>query len=508
MDAYIFSSVSVKPLLLSALPAVTGNGARRDRHRGLFRPCPATQDFYALSDGFNFQEGLESVKARLHQNHKNKREVLTTIDHLKRLCMDHYFQDEIDNAVDSCLALVHSDDLLEATLSLRLAREAKYDISADEVLRKFTDDNGDFKIDHCKDIRGLVSLQDISHLNMGESSLYKAKEFSRRHLTSAIRHLNPNLARYVRHSLDHPYHVSLMQYKARYHLSYLQSLPTRNTAMEELAVAELYLNKLQHQKEMQEVKRWWMDLGLTREIRTARDQVLKWYMWAMTVVQGFSLSRWDLAAAGSLPGYMLSCYKALYTVTNEIVDMAKKEHGLNPMDQLRNAWETLFDAFLVERKWLSSNQVPSPEDYLRNGIITSGVPLIFLHLFFMLGHDSIELDGNNIPRVIYSSAKIVRLRDDMGSAKDEVQEGFDGSYKEMYLRENPHADVEEHMLEMITKEWEELNRECFSRTRSSCLSPSFLLASLNLARMTNIIYGYDNEQRLPVLEDYIGMLLL
>lgn len=306
-------------------------------------------------------EGLESVKAMLHQNHKNKREVLTTIDNLKRLCVDHYFQDEIDNAVDSCLDLVHSDDLLEATLSLRLAREARYDISADEVLRKFTDHNGDFKLDHCEDIRGLLSLHDISHLNMGESSLYKAKEFSRKNLTSAIRHLNPNLARHVRHSLDHPYHVSLMQYKARYHLSYLQSLPTRNTAMEELAVAEFYLNKLQHQKEMREVERWWMDLGLTREIRTARDQVLKWYMWAMTVVQGFSLSRyrieitkiisfvyivddifdlvgtqeelslfseaikrWDLAAVGSLPSYMLSCYKALYTVTNEIADVAKK----------------------------------------------------------------------------------------------------------------------------------------------------------------------------------------
>lgn len=62
---------------------------------------------------------------------------------------------------------------------------------ADEVL----DDNGDFNLDHSKDIRELLSLQDISHLNMGEASLYKAKEFSRKHLTSAIEHLDPNLAR-------------------------------------------------------------------------------------------------------------------------------------------------------------------------------------------------------------------------------------------------------------------------------------------------------------------------
>jgi (3S)-linalool synthase len=79
-------------------------------------------------------------------------------------------------------------------------------------------------------------------------------------------------------------------------------------------------------------------------------------------------------------------------------------------------WETLFDGFMVEKRWLSSNQVPTSEDYLRNGIITSGAPLVFLHLFFMLGHDLTE-DSDHIHRVISYPAKIMRLWDDMGSAK-------------------------------------------------------------------------------------------
>ena len=127
---------------------------------------------------------------------------------------------------------------------------------ADDVLRRFTDCNGDFTLALSKDVRGLLSLHDMAHLDMGvETSLHKAKEFSTKHLASAIRHLEPGLARYVRQSLDHPYHLNLMQYKARHHLSYLQSLPTRNIAMEELAIAEFQLNKLQHQQEMQEIKR-------------------------------------------------------------------------------------------------------------------------------------------------------------------------------------------------------------------------------------------------------------
>uniref|UniRef100_A0ACD5V8Q4 Uncharacterized protein n=1 Tax=Avena sativa TaxID=4498 RepID=A0ACD5V8Q4_AVESA len=535
----LFSFSSVKHLLHSASPVAGG------RNRGFFRHssviCPGREP---ASDDLDFQEGLTSVQALLRQHPKSSRGMMTTVDHLKRLCIDHYFQDEIENVVDSCVNFIHSDDLLEATLSMRLLREAGYCVSADEVLQKFVNGNGDFNLAHRKDIRGLLSMQDMSQLNVGEPLLYKAKDFSSKHLRSATKYLEPNLSTYVTQSLDHPYHVSLMRYKARHHLTYLQSLPTRNIAMEKLAHAEFHMNKVQHQREMQEVKRWWMSLGLAQEIPAARDQVLKWYMWSMTILEGFSLSRyrieitkiisliyivddifdivatqedlflfneaikrWDLAAADLLPSYMTSCYKALYTITKDIADMARKEHGSNPVHHLKESWAKLFDGFMIERKWLSSNQVPTSEDYLRNGVVTSGAPLVFIHLFFMLGHDLNEDGNDHIPRVVSCLAKIMRLRDDMGSAKDEAQEGLDGSYKDLYLRENPYGDVEEHMMQMILGEWEDLNRECFSRMNSS-LSPSFVGASLNFARMVGVMYDYNNDKRLPALEDYTRMLLL
>jgi hypothetical protein len=49
------------------------------------------------------------------------------------------------------------------------------------------------------------------------------------------------------------------------------------------------------------------------------------------------IGRWNSTAAESLPSYMRSCYKALYTVTNEIADTAEKEHGLNHVNHLRKA---------------------------------------------------------------------------------------------------------------------------------------------------------------------------
>ena len=99
----------------------------------------------------------------------------------------------------------------------------------------------------------------MSHLDVGGEAalLHRAKEFSSRHLASAVRYLDdPSLAEYVRQSLDHPYHLSLTQYKARHHLRYLQSLPSRDAAVERLAVAEFQLNKSLHQGEVREIKRY------------------------------------------------------------------------------------------------------------------------------------------------------------------------------------------------------------------------------------------------------------
>uniref|UniRef100_A0A0D9VBH9 Terpene synthase N-terminal domain-containing protein n=1 Tax=Leersia perrieri TaxID=77586 RepID=A0A0D9VBH9_9ORYZ len=520
------SSLRLEPFVLSPAADATAAGCRSTGGRRAVRPSPAiypglqelSSHSSMLSTDFDIQVLMErherltnDVKEMLQQQrwrHYQKtasgrgRKRMTTIDHLKRLCIDHYFPDEVDRD-DATLSMLeelsHGGDLLDATLALRLMREAGHNISADEVLERFTDDNGNFRLDYSKDIRGLLSLQDISHMNMGEEvSLCKAKEFSSRNLKSAINYLEPNLARYVRHTLDHPYHVSLMQYKARHHLSYLQILPTRCTAMEELALADFQLNKLLHQMEMQEIKRWWMDLGLAQEIPVARDQVQKW---------------WDLAVADSLPRCMRSCYRALYTVTNNIGHIVEREHGVNPINHLKKAWAMLFDGFMTETKWLSAGQSPASEDYLRNGVVTSGLPLVFVHLLCMLGQD-LGKDAtefvDHIPSVISCPAKILRLWDDLGSAKDEAQEGLDGSYKEIYLKENPGlsaSEAEEHVRGLILGEWEQLNCECFSSLKRSGFSNGFTQAALNIARMVGVMYGYDGEQRLPVLDDYIRNLL-
>ncbi|KAM3204425.1 hypothetical protein P3L10_027834 [Capsicum annuum] len=103
---------------------------------------------------------------------------------------------------------------------------------------------------------------------------------------------------------------------------------------------------------------------------------------------------------------------------------------------------------------------------------------------------------------------ILRLWDDLGAAKDENQEGTDGSYIECYIKENKDASLElarEHVIKLIEDEWKQLNKEHLRLMSRS--SRSFSKASLNSARMVPLMYNYDDNQSLPVLQEYIKSML-
>ena len=69
------------------------------------------------------------VREALRPCWKSGREMVAAVDSLKRLCIDHYFQEEVESAMAVAKDLVRSDDL-DATLSFRLMREAGHDVSS------------------------------------------------------------------------------------------------------------------------------------------------------------------------------------------------------------------------------------------------------------------------------------------------------------------------------------------------------------------------------------------
>ncbi|KAL9688822.1 hypothetical protein QQ045_033246 [Rhodiola kirilowii] len=146
-------------------------------------------------------------------------------------------------------------------------------------------------------------------------------------------------------------------------------------------------------------------------------------------------------------------------------------------------WADLCNAFLLEAKWFANNHLPAPEEYLKNGTVSSGAYILLVHLFFLKGENmtssSIDDLTDYSQGMSNSVATIFRLCDDLGSAKDENQEG------DCFMNEHKNATRERArkcVKLMISDAWKRRNTECLTST-SCAYSTAFRNKSvLNSAR--------------------------
>ncbi|KAK7368915.1 hypothetical protein VNO80_10948 [Phaseolus coccineus] len=455
-----------------------------------------------------------------------------------RLGIEHHFEEEIEAILqrNQLMLRVNShqgndyQELSEVALQFRLLRQEGYYIHAD-IFDKFWDNKGKLKLTFCEDINGLIALFEASQLSMeGEDNLHEAEESSRQYLNMWLTkfHDHPQV-KVVTDSLRYPFHKSLSRFTS---INSLQLQKTEWTSsLKELSRIDAEMISSLHLKEIFAVSKWWKELGLTNGLMFARDEPIKWYMWPMAclpdprfsearieITKPISLvyiiddifdfcanidelilfteavKRWDMAAVEQLPEYMKGCFLALYSITNEFAFKVR-----------------LLNAFLEEAKWFGSGYVPKAEEYLKNGIVSTGVHLILVHSFFLIGQGITEetvtlLD--ELPTLISTTSTILRLCDDLEGDQDVNGDGNDGSYLKCYMREHPEVSIEEareHVSELISNAWKRLNQECL--TDANSFPSSFTKVCLNAARMVPLMYSYDKSTP-SKLEEYVKSLLL
>lgn len=507
-------------------------------------------DFYA-KHAQNLTDARHLLKIKVG---KHSREGLVMVDTMQRLGINNYFQEEIELFLKWQYMLmtdtrVHQHkDLSELSLCFRLLRQEGYYVSADRVFGHFKGKYCQFKEIVGEDISGLVNLYEASQLSMkGENILEEAEKFSSQLLNEKMTFVDQNQATTARNTLKNPFHKSLARFTAKHFVGDLNCENECGKALQELARLDTNVIQSIHQAELLQVSSWWKDLGLAKEMKLARDQPLKWHMWPIAMLTDPSLSeeridltkpisliyiiddifdvngtideltlfteavnRWDIAAIEQLPNYMKKCFKALNEITNEIGYKIYKKHGLNPIESLKKTWASLCNAYLVEAKWFASRRLPPADEYLKNGIVSSGVHVVLVHMYFLLGGGSNNERADFLSEdsgIISSVAAILRLWDDLLSAKDENQDRNDGSYITCYLKEHQGASFEiarEHVLNMISENWKCLNKECYS---PNSYSATFIKGCLNLARMVPLMCSYDENQSVPILEDYMKSIL-
>ncbi|KAK7400446.1 hypothetical protein VNO78_11654 [Psophocarpus tetragonolobus] len=507
----------------------------------------------------NHSEKLEMVKNEFRKSvsvDEKPLKGLYMIDAMQRLNIDYHFKEEIEaflrrQNMNCCtnIASGFGNDIHEIALRFRLLRQQGYFVPA-EVFDKFTNNEGKFNPELGENIKQMVDLYEASQLSItGEDVLAEAGEFSGRVLREKMSCITNQEAMLVKRTLEHPFHKSLPIFTAR---SFLDDFHGSNTwlgSLKEVTKMDFRLLQCSYHREIAQVFKWWTGLGLANELMYARNQPLKWYLWSLACFTDSSLSeerveltkpisliyiiddifdvygtldeltlfteavyRWDIKAIEHLPDYMKTFFRVLYNLTNEISSKIYQKHGWNPIYSLQNAWKNLCKAFLVEAKWFATGKLPSAEEYLKNGIVSSGVHIMMVHAFFLLGHgltqknvqiiDSIPLAG-----IISSPATILRLWDDLGDAEDENQQGNDGSYVKCLMMDNPDYTMRmgrERVLSKIGDAWKSLNQECLFGNHFHC---TFSKVSLNFARTVPLMYSYDDKQSLPGLEDLANSLL-
>ncbi|KAL9243546.1 hypothetical protein vseg_017421 [Gypsophila vaccaria] len=479
---------------------------------------------------------------------------LIMIDAIQRFGLQCYFQNEISGVLrrqyESFGAKEGDHDLHDTALRFRLLRQHGYDVSAD-CFSKFKDKNGKFKQELEKDSKGLMSLFEASHMRIRKDHILEdAAEFSM-HILRKMNNDKLSEDSIVKNTLTNPFHKSLPRLMA------LNSVPNVKTLMkllhnlrdesswikemQYLAKIDISMAQIKQQNEISRVSRWWKGLRLTDDLKLARIQPGKWHMWSLAclpapnMVQqrieltkavsfGYiiddifdvygtleeltlfteAVNRWSYDNITGLPDYMRVCLKNLYKATDEISDETYDKQGWKPKEFLQRAWKETCNAFLVEAKWFASGHTPSTDEYLKNGIASSGVNVLCAYLFLLLG------GGNNTcrdpltscPHIVSLTATILRLWNDLGNPKDKNQNGSDGSFIVCFMNEHHGSSLEsarEHVLTMISDTWKSLNEACLSFTP---FTTDFKEAVLNLARMTHVMYCYDDSHRLPSLETH------
>ncbi|XP_059661024.1 probable terpene synthase 11 [Cornus florida] len=459
------------------------------------------------------------------------------IDTLQRLGIAYHFEEDMNVSLQklSDWKANGEDDLYATALRFRLVRHNGWPVCSD-IFKVFMDETGEFKESLRDDMWGMLSLYEASYLGAeGEDILTQAMKFTTTHLRQSMPRMTPQFSRSIAQALELPRHFRMSRLETRNYIDEYSSESNPNMALLELAKLDFNMVQSIHQTELAEITRWWKELGLVDKLSFARDRPLECYLWTVGIFPepchsscrielaktiaillviddifdsygSFSdlvlftnaIKRWDLCAMEHLPQYMKICYMALYNTTNDIGYRVLKEHGCSIVPHLKRTWIDMFEAFLVEAEWCNSGYVPTVEEYLANGVTTAGTYMALVHSFFLMGHGVTEETIKMMepyPKLFSGTGRILRLWDDLGTAKEEQERGDVASSIECYMRESnisSNGEARKHIRQLIHGLWKEINGELLA---PEALPLPMIRASLNLSRTAQVIFQHGDDNK-------------
>ncbi|XVE80200.1 hypothetical protein DITRI_Ditri14bG0120600 [Diplodiscus trichospermus] len=484
---------------------------------------------------------------------KPTKTTLDLIDSIQRLGVSYHFEKEIDDILQTihsnCCDWDNNDSLHSISLRFRLLRQQGYRISSD-MFDKFKDCQGNFKESLTCDIQGMLSLYEATHLRIhGEYILEEALAFTTTHLQSMAATLGSHLQQQISHALRQPLHKNLPRLEAKRYMCSYQEDSLHNEVLLRFAKLDFNILQQQHRKELRDIARWWKDLDVSRKLPFCRDRITECYFWILGVyfepeyflgrkiltkviamtsilddiydVHGTieelellteAIEIWDISAMKHLPEYMQVFYQALLDVYNEIEENMLNEGKQYRIYYAKEVLKNIARAYWIEAKWYHHKYVPSMEEYMEVGIVTSGYSLLAATSFLGMG-DIATKDAFDwilgYPKMIKASSVICRLTDDIVSHEFEQKRGHVASGVECYMKQHgaTRQEAVDEFYKQVSEAWKDMNEECL---RPTSVPMPLLMRILNLARVIDVVYkdgdGYTFSEIL--LKDFVTSLLI
>ncbi|XP_056171193.1 probable terpene synthase 12 isoform X2 [Syzygium oleosum] len=488
----------------------------------------------------------EEVRGALHDENAEPITIFALVDDIRRLGLGQHFEEDILRALHRCLSpdVVNKSlqkSLHGTALSFRILRQHGFHVSQD-VFKIFMDESGNILKTLGNDVQGMLSLHEACNLAIEEEDiLHEAKTFAIGHLKNLDHDINKDLQGEVNHELELSLHRRTSLLEAR---RFIEAYSRRRyTSHRILTFSAMNFNTLQSilQGDLQEMSRWWNNVGLANKLNFARDRLTECFFLAVAVADEPPLSncrkgltkvntlivilddvydiygtldelelftdavrRWDIKAVEDLPDYMKLCFLALYNNVNEMAYDTLKETGKNAIPYLTKAWYDLCKAFLQEAKWSNNKITPRVEEYLNNGWISSSGHVILTHAYFLSSPSMRKEELESLEHhhdLLRLPSTILRLTNDLATSSAELERGEMTNSIRCYMQEMgvSKSEARKYVIKLIDTVWMKMNKYLLD---DSPFNQSFVRMAFNLARMAHCVYhdgdaigSPDNQSR-------------
>lgn len=482
----------------------------------------------------------QEARKMLTAEDRNRPELISLVDDIQRLGLSYHFEAEFNKLLQHIndrfyeyYGSKNDDNLHDIALCFRLLRQQGYNVTSD-VFYKFKDSNGKFKENLVKDVRGMLSLFEATHLRMhGENILEDALEFTTTHLNLYLNSkIDDPLVDLVGRSLKYPLRKSLNRLVARHYISIYHKFDWHNQLLLDLAKCDFNLVQKLHQVELGQITRWWKDLDFANKLPFARDRVVECYFWITGVyfepeyakartfltkvitltsviddiydaygiieeLEQFTdaIEKWDIRAINQLPEYMRHCYQPLLGVFAEAEEETVKEgRPAYGFGYAKEAFKRLTGAYFHEAKWCQVQYFPTLEEYMSITLVTAGYKMLSITSFLLMGNVATKeaFDWISKEPLIERAASVInRLHDDIVGHEFEMQRPNIPTAVDIFMKQYGVSKeiTYDALQKRVINAWKDINQEALHPT---AVPMPLLTRVINFACVINLLYDGDD----------------